>query len=188
MLQHWAAPPRKESKKSDQARDRAHAAGRGKPGLQWEPSIPVFSGPNLYDSNSFTSWCQDFSITNNCSIQALLSTSEPTAHKAQRTGLQAAFKAPARGKMLEDACVQTHKALPRHLGFRLDALKNGHFLLTPSVLLLGRPGGPIVLLPSSLHSPGKSSATVSTVPPALIHWGRAEEGQLGELTLCAHRL
>lgn len=69
----------------------------------WSFSFPVFSGPNLYDSNSFTSGFHDFSIMNYCSFQALLSISEPTAHKARRAGLQAAFKAPAHTEMFEDA-------------------------------------------------------------------------------------
>lgn len=55
--------------------------------------------------------------------------------------------------MSEDSRVQTHKALPWHVG----ALKNGHFPFTQSVLLLGRPGGPIALSPSPPYSLEKNA-------------------------------
>lgn len=126
----------------------------------WSFSFPIFSGLNLNDSSSFTRWFCDFSITNNCSLQALLSISEQTVPKAGRASLLAAFKGPAQREMSEDSRVQTHKALPRHVG-ALDALKNGHFPLTPSVLLLGRPGGSDHPLSITSSQPGKELGQLS---------------------------
>lgn len=114
----------------------------------------------LFPYFSFRSWLRDFSIMNNCSIQALLSISEMSTQRAREAGLQAAFKAHAQGEMSGDAWDQTHRALPRHLGFHPDALKNGHFPLTQSVqLLLGHPGGWAASLHHLFAAWGKTQVT-----------------------------
>lgn len=96
----------------------------------WRFSFPSFSGPKLNDSGSFTGWFCDFSITSNCSLQALLSISEPTVPKTGRAGLEAAFKGSAQREVSEDSRVQTHKALPPTRGVSAGCPEKRSFPMT----------------------------------------------------------
>lgn len=149
--------------------------------LQWELSFPIFSGPNLYDGNSFTSWYQDFSITNNCSIQALLSTSSRQPIRPRELVSRQLLK-PLHGERCLSSNPQS--TFPT-LGVSSGCPEKWSFPINTISTSPGMPRGsdhpPSII--SSQPREELSDCLVSTVPPALIHWGRAEEGQLEELTL-----